>query len=246
MQIVTNTQLAERNRKFATYLFFATFGVLIGGFLLINQIIFTEALPPPIFLGIQVLVLIGAFVMTVLSVRMTNNWSRQPRPEDAISENLKGLSKRSRLYSYYHSPARHVLIAPQGVFAITTRWHDGRFTVTGDQWQHHRSALSRVFGLLRMDGIGNPNKDAKVAAEHLQNILSPINPEVTVDPLIVMVGPNVQLTRNDPEIPVILSSELSEYMRTLNDRIKTTSGKNKKVLLPLTDEEVEQFESATL
>ncbi len=76
---------------------------------------------------VQTAILPIAFITTIVSVRMTNLWVRQPRPEVVIREGLKGLSNKSVLYSYYHFPARHVLICPQGVFAMVTRFQDGRY-----------------------------------------------------------------------------------------------------------------------
>ena len=123
MRIVTNQRLAKRNRQIAFWLMIGTLGVLVGSFLLMMQNPI-EGNPEisALVLLFQVLVLPVAFVLTLVSVRMTNLWARPPRPEDAIEEGLKGLSNKSVLYNYYHFPARHVLICPQGVFAIVTRW----------------------------------------------------------------------------------------------------------------------------
>ena len=145
MRVVTNKKLARRNKKITNYLFFGTFGALILGFVLINASLFTGAVPDSLTLIAQSAVLPVLLVLTVLSVRMTNMWARVPRPENAIEEGLKGLSNKSILYNYYHFPARHVLICPQGVFAIVTRWHDQEFTFREGEVlqpaQHHQQVL---------------------------------------------------------------------------------------------------------
>ncbi|MGB1288493.1 MAG: hypothetical protein ACPG7F_18305, partial [Aggregatilineales bacterium] len=139
MRVVTNRKLVKRNRQLATYLFLGTFVALVGGFIFINISFFNEdiAADDASLLLLQSLILPVAFILTLFSVRMTNLWARQPYPEKAIEEGLKGLSKKSILYNYYHIPARHVLICPQGVFAIVTRWHNGSYTAEGTKWKSH-------------------------------------------------------------------------------------------------------------
>ena len=266
MRVETNEALASRNRKIATYTFFLTFLGLIGGFFLINQTLFTGTVPSGILIFLQFLVLPIALVLTLVSVRMTNQWSRRPYPEDAIAEGLKGLSKKSILYNYHHMPARHVLIAPQGVFALTTRWHNGRYTVTGpagdtssgdapgdavaksaapvDQWQSHASALSRVFSGLRMDGIGNPSRDARRHADAVAKTFHQLGIDIPVQPLVVMISPEADLTLAHPSVPIVYADvkkkpTLKDYLRSKNRDTDTSD-------LPLTADQLAQFEAATI
>lgn len=260
MRIETNTKLAKRNRQLATYLFLGTFGMLIAGFLGINFVLFNpdSGIPESALLGLQITILPLFFIFTVISVRMTNLWVRKPYPEIAINEGLKGLSNKSILYHYYHFPARHVLICPQGVFAIVTRWHDGEYTVRGERWSTHRSAIGRLLSIFRFDGVGNPTVDAIRARNHLQKLLQPIAPEVNVEPLIVFVDPRARLHIENPFVPVVyadskLKPSLRDFIRDLQrdtaELTATQGGKKKntpKAALPLSDEQIRQFEQATL
>lgn len=252
MRIVTNKKLVKRNRQLATWLFLGTLAVLIGGFIFINYSFFTGNVPPDwIILG-QIVALPLVFVMTVLSVRMTNLWAREPHPEKAIEAGLKGISKRSILYNYYHSPARHVLIAPQGVFAIITRWHEGGFTLGEDgKWKSHKSAVSRFFSAMRMDGVGKPMQEAKLAAQHVQKVFDKIGADIEVKPLIIFVSDDVEIEMDmdNPSIDILYTNDkkspnLSEYMRELNRQLKENL--QEKSVLPLSDEQIEAFEAATL
>lgn len=250
MRIVTNRKLVRRNRSIATWLFLGTLAMLIGGFVFINYIFFTGNEFQNWVLVAQAAAIPVAFVLTVVSVRMTNNWAREPHPEKALPEGLKSLSKKSILYNYYHFPARHVLIAPQGVFAIVTRWHDDEFTVDGDDWTTHKGAFSRFFSAMRRDGVGNPTKDAQKAAEHVQSLLDKVAPDTEVTPLIVFVHPEVEITiENEGTVDILYADErkspsLNEYMRELNREQKKDM--QARVTLPLSDEQIEAFESATL
>lgn len=224
MRIVTNTELVRRNRRLANILFFFSMGVLIAGFLVANlQITAQDSTTLALSVILPWIVLPVGLISTLTSVRMTNLWVRRPRPEDAIPAGLKGLSKRSAFYSYYHFPARHVLIAPQGVFAIVTRWQDGSYSVNGDKWTVQGGFLSTLGRFFRRDNVGNPTEDAHKAAAHIKALLTKEVPEVEVQPLIVFVDPRVRLEIDNSSVPVLYADEnkepnLRDYMRELSQK----------------------------
>jgi hypothetical protein len=249
MRIVKNEKRAARNRKIATYLFVATLIILVGGFVLVNISLITGQMPASEIVVLQALSLPVAFVMTLVSVRMTNTWARRPFPDETIQEGMKGLSKKSILYHYYHDPARHVLISPQGIFAIVTRWHTDRFTYNGKRWITHKSAISRFFSAIRMDGIGDPIADAAQAAEYLKAVLKPIAGDVDVQPVVVFLDSRAQVEVSESPIPVVYADDkrepnLTNLLRDLNRSQKSSS--QQRVVLPLTDAQIEQFEQATI
>jgi nuclease-like protein len=249
METIINSKLVERNRRIASGLFLATFLVLAGSFIYFNYALFTQSGNSDYLLLAQALALPLIFVMTIISIRMTNDWNREPHPENALAEGLKSLSKKSIIFHYYHGSARHVLIAPQGVFAIVTRWHEGKFRVEGDKWKTEKSAISRFFGAMRMDGLGNPSEDAKEATAHLEKLLKTIAPNIEIQALVIFVSPKAELTIEEPSIPVLYADEsrepsLNSYMRKLNEQQRPD--KQAKVKLPLTDEQIEAFKKATV
>lgn len=251
MRIVTNKKLARRNRKITNYLFFGTFGALILGFVVINSSIFTGQAPDALMLLLQTAVLPVAFVLTIVSVRMTNLWARAPHPENAIQDGLKGLSNKSILYNYYHFPARHVLICPQGVYAIVTRWHDQAFIVRDGKFHSQRNILSKFFSLIRFDGVGKPFRDAEAARQQVQGALDEIAADIAVQPLIVFVNPAAQLDLEDKlEAPVLFADpkqkpNLKDYLRDAKRGLDDAKRKNAS-LMPLSDAQIEAFEQATL
>lgn len=255
MRVVTNAKLARRNKKITNYLFFGTFGALILGFVLINASLFTGDMPDNLTLAAQSAVLPALLILTVISVRMTNMWARAPRPENAIRDGLKGLSNKSVLYNYYHFPARHVLICPQGVYAIATRWHDQAFTFKDGKFKSRRNLISKFFSLIRFDGVGKPLRDAEFARERVQRAIDEIAPEVQVRALVVFVDPAAEVAfESEPATPVLYadpkkSPNLKEYMRDAKRRLNDGAGEGKArnaSLMPLSDEQIEAFEEATL
>lgn len=242
MRVETNHRLARRNRQIAQYMFFASFLVPIAGLIIINQQTFSadEELDFFTFM-LPLLVLPAAYLFTLIAVRMANLWVRKPRPEEVIREGVKGVSNKSVLYNYYHFPARHVLITPQGVYAMVTRFQDGRFTVINDKWITHRSALGRIFGIFRMDSIGDPCYDAIRAAEHVKAKLASIAPDVEVQPLIVFTDPRAEVNIQGVSVPVVHAS--SKRSPSLKDFLREAAKSPRPSLTP---EQIAAFEEATL
>ena len=253
MRIVTNKKLARRNRKLTNYLFFGTFGGLILGFIVINASLLTDETPDTLTLIAQSAVLPIAFILTIVSVRMTNLWARVPRPENAIEAGLKGLSNKSVLYNYHHLPVRHVLICPQGVFAIVTRWHDQAFTFRDGKFRSRRNIVSKLFSAIRFDGVGKPLRDAEFARHHIQRKIDDIADDVEVRPLVVFVDPSAHIDFDDePSIPVLYadpkkSPNLKDYMRDAKRLMSADGGDAKNAsLMPLDDSQIKAFEKATV
>jgi hypothetical protein len=223
MRIETNLRLAKRNRQIAHFLFFFSMAVLIGGFVIANTQLTSankESGVSVVTLFLPWLVLPIGFICTIISIRMTNLWIRKPRPEEAIRDGLKGISKKSVLYNYYHFPARHVLIAPQGVFAMVTRFQEGKFRVEGDKWTTPTGFFGVFMRLFRRDGIGNPTEDALKAAAFVKKLIDKNNPDVEVQPLIIFVDPRANVDIMNPTVPVLYANEnqkpnLRDFMREL-------------------------------
>ena len=247
MRIETNTRLVTRNRRAAQYLFFFSIAVLIGAFIYTNQQALSQQSLDPNSMEANLLLLLPAIVLPVgviasmVSVRMTNLWIREPRPERVLKEGLKGLSNKSVMYHYYHFPARHVLICPQGVFAIVTPFQDGRYRVDGDKWKSYGGPLSALVHLFRRDNIGNPGADAQAAAASIQKTLKPIAPEITVRPLVVFIDPKAEIEIHDPVVPVLVTDTKSEY--SLKNFMRDVPKEDRQTLTP---EQIEAFEAATL
>lgn len=244
MRVETNNKLAQRNRQIAQYSFFFALAILIGGFILTNQ---QFASPQTTTENIALVALLSTLALpigliaTLFSVRMTNLWIRLPRPENIIRDGLKGLSNNSVLYNYFHIPARHVLVCPQGVFVFTTRFQDGSFRVNGDRWETRGGVLSGLLRAFRRDNLGNPTRDAHQAAAHLQTIMDTIAPDVKVQPVVIFVDPRARLEIENPTVPVIYGGEAqSPNLKTFMRDMRAAKHKS------LTVDQLRDFEAKTL
>lgn len=244
MRVETNNRVVRRNRQIAQYAFFISMAVWLAGLGVTFSGAFIESLPQELAwleYGVT-FVLPFALALALFAVHMTNLWIREPRPEQAIRDGLKGVSNKSILYHYYHTPAKHVLIAPQGVFVVVVRWQQGQLTVDGERWRQERSLVQRIAGAFRLDSLGDPVGEANRAKAYIQRILEPIAPDIDVQTLVVITDPRTDVDINDSPITVLYATEkkkpnLKTFMR---------SHPNKGSDLPLSPEQIEAFETATL
>ena len=213
MRVVTNDKLINRNRMIAQSLFFVSMGLLVLSFFGSNQLSGDGDLA----LAFQCAAIPILFGLVIGSVRMTNNWVRQPYPWEQIRAGLKGIGGENVLYNFV-LPANHVLIGPNGIFAITTRFHEKPQAVKDDHWQPNLGLLT----LMRQEQIGNPTHEAKIKAAKTEAYLRELleDDEITVTPVVVFVHPNAEVSiEGDLSVPVLYASpekkklSLKNYIR---------------------------------
>ncbi|NLX10233.1 MAG: hypothetical protein GXY36_11295 [Chloroflexi bacterium] len=197
MRVVTNEALISRNRRISHILFFVSLAGMGIGF-------FYTWTDPVNSSSISCFILPILLLMTIASVRMANTWIREPRPNTALNEALKGLGHHYTLF-HYLLPAQHVLVGPEGVFTITPVWQDRPYQVRGRRWYGDRGIMRRIVGYLRQDLVGNPFREAAFDAQQVQRMVNKLAPDagIEVQPLVVFTSPRANFEAEDPEIPVL-------------------------------------------
>lgn len=145
-------------------------------------------------------------------------WSRKPTPLDIITGALKGLHKKSTLFSYLpHLPAEHVLLTPGGVFVLLVKHVDGKVSGADEHWKHvperRFAAMLNPFSQIRM---GRPAGEARAAEAAVQqivaNALGSETEEVPVESVVVFTNPLVHVELQDPSVPVVTPGQLHAHV----------------------------------
>ena len=203
MRVVINQGRISRNRQIAQILFFVSLAVLIGGLIFTNTIGTTTS---GLLVLVPLLVMPLGLTTTIISVRLTNEFVRLPHPDEAIDEGLDGIDPRSVVY-HYVLPLKHVLIAPQGIYSLTTRFQETRYTIEGDKWLNWkaRGPFAPIFLFLRQEALGDPFKEATRDAETIQAMVDKALPgvDIKVQPVVVFTSPKATLEVNNPALPVV-------------------------------------------
>ena len=222
MRVVINEAQIKRNRQISHALFFVSLaGMGIGFF-------YSFTSDPAQGNQISCFIMPLLLLMTLTSVRMANNWIREPRPVDVLSDALKGLGKK---YSIFHHilPAQHVLIAPEGVFAIKTVWQDRQYRVEGKKWHGEEGLMRKLNGYMRQDLLGNPFQDALLEAQQMQKFVDKIAPDagIEVQPLVVFINSAASFEAEEPLFPVLYADSkkkpsLKNYLRDQKNADRAT------------------------
>jgi hypothetical protein len=207
MRIYTNQDKIKRNRRVAQVLFFSSLAILLGGLLVTNLGPRNDLF---LFLVPCIVMPIG-LLTTFISVRLTNEFIRDPRPDDAIQNALKGINPNSAMYNYLFKP-NHVLVSPEGVYTFTTRFQDGPFKIEGDRIIDYRASgpLGRFFSFMRQEGVGKPFEEAQEGAKAIQDILVGAGHDVEVQPVIVFISNRIRLEVSEPLVPVVVTRKDKE------------------------------------
>lgn len=241
MRIVTNELHVKRGRQRGTVMFFVSLAILTGG------LIFTNFIPatPAALLIVPCIVMPLGIVTTAFSVRLTNEYVRVPRPEESIRDALIGINRRSALYHYF--TPKHVLITPDGVYSLTTRFQVTKVKVEGGVWHNARARgpLAPLMLYMKQEGLGNPFEDARKDAAALQTVVDAALPGsgIEVQPLVVFTNTKTLLELVEPDLPVVYASKdkkpsLRGALREdAKDKQKDQQGR-------LTDEQIQAIEEA--
>jgi len=236
MRIVTNQKKIDRNKKTAQTLFFASIGALVGSFFLGNSL--SDNGNATFYLqciGLPILI-----ILVVLSVRMTNQWVRQPYPWDSIKEGLKGTGGDTVMYNFL-MPASHVLIGPSGIFAITTRFQDRPQAINDDTWK----STSNILTYMRQEQLGDPTKEALLKSAQTETFLQELlqDSDIEVQPLVVFVHPNANVTMEGKQtVPVLYASD-EKKKQSLKSYLRDAK---KKEYITLTKEQIAELDDVLL
>lgn len=218
MRVITNEALIRRNRNLAQISFFVAIGGLVFSFLMSNRLANADSA-----FTFNCLIVPILFGVVIFSVRMANNWVREPTAWTSIQDGVRGVTNQGVLYHFVF-PARHVLIIPQGVFVLFPLFHDRPILVKDDTWRIPGGMVTALFSFMRQENLGNPVRDAQNEASQLQNFLDKQLPDtgVTVRPVIVFTHPNARAVLDgEQSVPVVFAKPKDKAERlTLQEYLK--------------------------
>ncbi|MCB0195395.1 MAG: NERD domain-containing protein [Anaerolineae bacterium] len=209
MKVITNTELVESRAKWGKRVAPVTLLFLVGGlvtnFLSINN---------PEYFRITLLFLFIGFVSAIFSSNLVNNWVREPRSDQVLEQLLKKFGNDYLLFNYT-APAHHVLLAPDAVHVITVKKHDGDITIN-ERKVKRKFQFKRLIRFFGDEGLGVPVTEAESNAAKVQKFLRKSLDEEAmppIKPLLLFTNKDVNLTLNDPAVPVVQTNSIKTHLR---------------------------------
>jgi hypothetical protein len=212
MRVITNTDIIKSRNTWARRVSPIAMFTLLTAFLLNLYSLFRPDHPE--YIQYTFILLMVGLVLAMISSNLANRWVREPRADQVLSNTLKKFGKDYVLFNYTISPP-HLLLTPSRLYVITVKRQTGQITVKGDRFSR-KFAWSRFFRFFGEEGLGVPVVEAQSDANKLQKFLTKklTDEELPeIKPLVVFVNQDVELSVNDPVIPVMRSNELKTYLR---------------------------------
>lgn len=214
MKIASNTKLISRNSKIARYTTFAALAVLGVGL----YISFTS----PDAFSWSLGALVVGFLLSQVGMSYSNKFGKSPRPDEALTQSLKGLVDEFTLYNYY-GPTNHLLVGPAGVWVLLPFFQAGTivYNPARNRWaQKGGNFFLKLFG---QESIGRPDLESQYGINEAKKFLQKEFPDTELpEPQAVLIFFNqkVALDVEGAPIPAILGEKAKEFFRK---RIKETN-----------------------
>jgi hypothetical protein len=231
MNIVVNEPLVNRRAKLGRIASLLGLAILAGGMVASFQ----EKL-----LYVSFAALILGFIVSQVGSYNTIRWGRKPRSDQLLVKALKGLDNRFSFYHYY-LPASHVLIGPTGLFVFLTKFQGGQVGFDGRRWRE-KKGMGRILLFFGQESLGNPTAELQLEVQQLAKLISEKQPDLnpTIRGVVVFVNPKVELTLNEPTVPVLKIKQLKPYVRRPLQDNGYLKGDERRALIEIFDQIVQE------
>jgi hypothetical protein len=209
MKIVIDEKLINRNAKIGQILTIVSLVTLGAGMFITFQ--------KPDLLIVSIGALLAGFLLSQVGIYFTNRWGRKPRPDEQISQALKGLDKRYVLY-HYQAPASHVLVGPAGVWVLIPKHQRGTITYSKNRWRQSGGGfIQNYIKIFAQEGIGRPDLEIGTDIESLTKFLRKNLPDGAEIPdiqaALVFSHPEIDIQADDAPYPTLPAKKLKELIR---------------------------------
>lgn len=185
MKIVRNDKLIKRNKIIGNVASFGGIAILIFGLVMSFDQNPTKTL-------ISFIALIVGFIVAQLSTYFVTRFSREPRFDEVIAENLSKLSDEYTFY-VYSTPLPMVLVGPAAIWIPVTTMASGEIYYDKKWKQRGGRLMLKIFG---QENIGKPAMDIDSNITVLSKTLSKSLPENKILPIkgiLVSMNPETKI-----------------------------------------------------
>lgn len=165
---------------------------------------------------------VGSYYINRFAPRRWPDSNRIARPDELVEQNLKGFDDKYGLFLWSLPDAPYLLAGPNGIQVFIVRGDKGQVNVSGDRWKEPFS-IGRMFTAFTREGLGNPGREVEETKQKVRELLQSGESnqqlgmkagDVPIDGAVVFVNPSVNLTLDNPTVPVVAVAQLKKVIRT--------------------------------
>ncbi len=209
MKVIANEKLIKRNSKIGQITSIGSLVILaIGMYFSFKD---TEGQ----YLAWTFASLIVGFIMFQVGNFFINRWGKSPRPDEIITQALKGLDDKYTLY-HFATDIPHLLVGPAGVITLLPYDQNGilKYDESRKQWkQTGGNIFLKIFG---QEGLGKPINEAKYSTEDVERYLLKLGVgKDHCDPLAVLLFTNAKATveGEGSPVPYTTTEKVKDFIR---------------------------------
>lgn len=209
MRQYSNQKLIKRNGRFGRAMMYLGLGLTIAAAVIVFR-------KPTYVLPALILMLVGG-LFSQIGTALMNRFGREPRMDQILDGSLKGLDNRYAVFHYLLG-SDHVLVTPDGIFALIPRWEKGEVTYEEGEWLH-KKPRGRLTLRNRPRALRGLEKEARGETRSLERSLDKelkSTGDLTIKPLIVFIAEDVNLDLEKAPILATHRKKLKDTIRGLD------------------------------
>lgn len=206
MKIVTNEKLIKTRKVIGRYTTIGSLVILGIGLYLSFQ---------PQYMNYSFIALLVGFLLSQIGIYFGNRWGRSPRPDEWISQSLKGLDGKYTLY-HYRTPVPHLLIGPAGIWVLLPYSQGGVITYNEEKKRWHQKGGNLYLKIFAQDSLGRPDLEITAYLDEIKRYFEKNLPNAGLpEPKAVLLFTNPKATIDADNAPVdtIPIGKLKEFIR---------------------------------
>jgi hypothetical protein len=209
MKVIVNNTLVNRNKKIGQV-------CTVGSLVVLGLGLYMSFKPQ--YYTYSVIALILGFILSQVGIFYGSRWGRSPRPDEVVSQKMKGLSDK---YSVYHfvTAVPHLLLGPAGIWILMPFYQGGTivYDEAKERWRQKKANLYlRIFA---QENLGRPELEIKSSKEEFEKYLNKNFPGVTFPPVnvaLVFTNPKVEIEAQNAPVPTLPVEKLKDYLRKVS------------------------------
>ncbi len=209
MKIVSNNKMIRRNKRIGNY---TTIGSLV--ILGLGLYISFTAQTSNGFLWSLVCLLLG-FLASQVGIFFGNRWGRSPRPDEHLTNALKGLDDKYILY-HYTTNVSHLLVGPAGIWVLAPYQQQGKITYDTNKSRWSQKGGNFYMKLFGQEGLGRPDQEVNSSLADVNTYLKK-NVEIEGLPepkaALVFVNPKAVVDAQNAHFPTMQLDKLKDFIR---------------------------------
>jgi hypothetical protein len=210
MKIISNEKLIKRNNRIGQIASIGSLVILaIGMFYSFKD---TQGSYMTFTFGALVL----GFILFQVGNYFLNRWGKSPRPDELLSQSLKGLDDKYSLY-HYSTEISHLLVGPAGVIALLPYPQIGTIHYDTKKGQWKQSGGNFFMKAFAQEGLGRPATEADYAKQQLEKYLLKIGVDSeqakVSSSLLVFTNEKSTIEGEGSPNPFVTAEKIKDYIR---------------------------------